>query len=125
MRLEEALGHAREGKKIRCKSWTLKEFIMIKDDKLLSDSLTKFKISNDSILDDWEIFEKEKPVYLTFGEAIQCLKENAKIGRWRSDGIYIYLNFQNEMRVKTCQGNDCPWLPNHEEIFAENWKVIE
>lgn len=67
----------------------------------------------------------QKTTNLTFGEAIEALKNGKRISRWNTDNIFVWFNDDNELRVKTFNSDNCPWLPNHTEILCEDWRVIE
>ncbi len=69
--------------------------------------------------------KKEKTEGLTFGEALEHLKNGKNIGRWHNDNIHVYLNQNRELRVNTVNDDDCPWQPNHTELLCEDWRVIE
>lgn len=68
---------------------------------------------------------KIKTTKLTFGEALEALRDGKKVGRWQRDNIFIYLNYDGELRVHTINGIDWPWTPNQEELFSCNWRIIE
>lgn len=75
-------------------------------------------------------FAQAKTSQLSFGEAIQALKNGAKIGRWHRDDIYIWLreacsDSQACLMVNTVNGEIYPWTPNQQEILAENWRIID
>lgn len=72
---------------------------------------------------------------MSFGDVINYFKSDLyskdKVTRkcWHNYGIYIYaiknkiVDHPIEIRVKTVQGYDCPWMPNHSELFADDWMV--
>lgn len=72
-----------------------------------------------------------------FGEALIHLKAGKRLTRkcWRNKAVFLYLwdgaAIQNEngqlpeIRVKTVDKLTAPWMPNHTELLAEDWMVIE
>lgn len=77
--------------------------------------------------------DEVKTTGLTFGEALEALKQRKRITRscWNNKRIVIRLDtFEGsdlapELRVKTISGLDCPWIPNHQELLAEDWCIVD
>lgn len=73
----------------------------------------------------------QKTSDMTFGEALLWLKDGKKVGRWHRDTIWVYIlnpspaNMLPELRVKTINGDDTVWCPNHAELLAVDWRVID
>lgn len=83
-----------------------------------------------------DVLEKESGIVhkpkerLNIGEAIQELKAGKRVGRWQRDDIYLSLfngsyPIGDYIEVKTIHGTFVPWMPNHLELLAEDWRVIE
>jgi hypothetical protein len=76
-------------------------------------------------------------IHLTFGEALEHLKQNKKVTRmcWHNPNIYLWLwdntdecppeKCSPEIRVKTVRGIHAPWMPNHTELLANDWMVVD
>lgn len=71
---------------------------------------------------------------LNFSEALEWLKKSNKITRqcWNNKNIFIYLtnifhdgDGTKEFRVITIQGHNMPWMPNHQELLANDWSVVD
>lgn len=73
---------------------------------------------------------------MTFGEALEAIKSGKKVTRqcWNNLNVFVYYwngaGLTNddgslpELRVKTIQQKHAPWMPNHQELLAEDWKVV-
>ena len=80
-----------------------------------------------------EVFEKAyRPITgLTFGLAIEALKQGKKVARteWIGKDAYLLLTHVYEQRpsIVIQNSNDIfdRWLPDETSIFAEDWMIIE
>ena len=80
-----------------------------------------------------EVFEKAyRPITgLTFGLAIEALKQGKKVARteWIGKNAYLLLTHGDEQRpcIVIQNSNDIldRWLPDETSIFAEDWMIIE
>ena len=78
-----------------------------------------------------EVFEKAyRPITgLTFGLAIEALKQGKKVARagWVDRGVYLQLTYGYKQRPRIQIFNDIVdrWLPSETSIFAEDWMIIE
>lgn len=76
--------------------------------------------------------KEEEAKFVNFSDALEALNHNSKVTRysWRNKNIYVYLvateakNQLAELRVKTCNGLDCPWVPNNGELLADDWIIL-
>lgn len=84
---------------------------------MMADNLSCYNKLDDS--------DTESRKFLPLGEAIKHMKKGKKVSRysWRNPKINMYLK-DNEIRVNTIAGQDCPWIPNHNELLAEDYIVI-
>lgn len=86
---------------------------------------------NDLLATDWGA-EEIKKNKLSFGEAIKWINDEHKLSRacWKNPDIYIYIRKDplttkaDEIRVITVLGLDCPWMPNHQELLANDWQIV-
>ena len=89
---------------------------------------------------------------LTFGQAIEALKQGKKVARagWNGKGMFIYYvpenkypasdnilgtmmnHFPDDMvpygsyiAMKTAQDNVVPWLASQTDVLAEDWDIVE
>lgn len=69
---------------------------------------------------------------LSIGEAIFWLKKGYHVTRdcWKNPKIYLWLHEGSftrgsEIRVFTIRGVDCIWSPNHDELLADDWRVLK
>lgn len=93
----------------------------------------QFYFGNDESSLDLFMLEPDevKTTGLTFGEALVALKDAKHVTRacWKNKRIYIFLtdsllSRDEELRVVTIQGKNCPWMPNHQELLAEDWEIV-
>lgn len=76
---------------------------------------------------------KEGPP-LTFGEALELLKQGYKVNRkgWNGKGMYLELQVPDAhskmtlpyIYMKTVQGDLVPWLASQTDILAKDWDWI-
>lgn len=86
---------------------------------------------------------------LTFGQAIEALKEGKKITRsgWNGKGMFLYfvpaasyppstqvatddfngnnVPYRSYIAMKTAQGDVVPWVASQSDILEDDWEVIE
>ncbi|MGL1921972.1 MAG: DUF2829 domain-containing protein [Hyphomicrobiales bacterium] len=87
---------------------------------------------------------------LTFGAALEMLKQGAKIARtgWNGSGMFVYLvdgsqftvnraplnkiypegteiNYRPHMDIKTADGSCGTWAPSNSDTLAEDWLIVE
>ena len=85
---------------------------------------------------------------LTFGEAIDSMKQGKKVARagWNGKGMYLYYvpadtyktttaiakaEFGDEVEygayiaMKTAQGNVVPWLASQTDMLGDDWQVVD
>lgn len=89
---------------------------------------------------------------LTFGQAIEALKQGKKVARagWNGKGMFIYYVPENKypasgntlgtmlgifpddmvpygsyIAMKTAQDNVVPWLASQTDVLAEDWDIVE
>lgn len=74
-----------------------------------------------------------------FGEALELVKDRSKIARngWNGKGMYVTripsgnstyqgYDMQDCLGLKTANGVMQPgWLPSQNDLFAEDWEVVE
>ena len=86
-----------------------------------------------------EVFEKAyRPITgLTFGLAIEALKQGKKVARagWNGKGMYLlFLNGKTTdfgytllpyIGLKTVDDNFVPWVASQTDMLAEDWMIIE
>lgn len=99
--------------------------------------LLGYSISPEDFLsDDWQLFEeKVKEIQsgnLNLGEAINLSKQGNRITRssWNNEEIYISYVPQDGARspylsIKIVGGYVCAWSPNHQDLLAEDWKIVD
>lgn len=101
--------------------------------------MTKLKQLEDKL--NWLIYEMDQMKMeqaeeqlpkknMTFGQALIWLKRGSKVGRWKRHDIYLYHQKREaargaEIRVRSIDGYFYPWTANHQELLAEDWRVIE
>lgn len=70
---------------------------------------------------------------LSFGEAVQNLKEYVRVTRedWHDKGIYVGTDNNPAIKMtlpfifmRTEKGHFVPWLPSQSDIFAEDWGIV-
>jgi hypothetical protein len=128
MFFEEVLNEVRLGKSIRRENWDIE-----------TDSINKIFsrdnfITFESILsDDWYVVDNQKKHDLTFSEALELIKKNERVSRkcWKNENIFVFLvesesrdEEENFLQVKTSRGLLVPWIPNHNELLADDWYVL-
>lgn len=61
---------------------------------------------------------------MTFGLALEAMKKGLKVGRggWKK-GNYIVLDAGIFHKVTT--GENYPWNPDHGDVMAEDWQIVE
>lgn len=87
--------------------------------------------------------------FLTFSEALQQLKNGAKIARngWNGKGMFLFLvngstfkvnrapllsiypegteiNYRSHIDMKTVDGSIVPWVASQTDLLADDWEVI-
>ena len=86
-----------------------------------------------------EVFEKAyRPITgLTFGLAIEALKQGKKVARagWNGKGMYLlFLNGKTTdfgytllpyIGLKTVDDNFVPWVASQTDMLAEDWMIVE
>lgn len=138
MKFEEALDFMRKGRKAKRPDDC--DFHVIYDNKLVTEGYLDHEVelsSEDLMANDWYL-KVEKPiekkrVFLNIGDAIQYAKNEGKNftkGSWCNPRIYIYyyhegITLEPALRVKTINGRNCVWSPNHQELLATDWHIIE
>jgi len=88
-----------------------------------------------------EQFDKEyRPIDgMTFGLAIEALKQGKKVARagWNGNGMYLEAQFPDErskmthlylfMTIPECKEGTrrIPWQPAQVDLFGEDWSIVE
>ena len=72
---------------------------------------------------------------MTFGGAVEALKEGLAVERdgWNGKGMYLELQVPDEdskmtlpyIYMSTVQGDLVPWLASQTDILANDWHVVE
>ena len=77
---------------------------------------------------------------MTFGQALEALKEGKRVARsgWNGKGMYIYLAdgkllteaigegvFTDTTTMKTADNKFVPWLASQADMLAEDWEIFE
>jgi hypothetical protein len=72
---------------------------------------------------------------MKFGSVITVIESKGKCCRkgWNGKGMYIEGQFPDAhskmtkpyIFLKTAQENRIPWTPSQEDIFADDWEVVE
>lgn len=87
---------------------------------------------------------------MTFGAAIELLKQGKKVSRagWNGKGMFLFLvpgstfkvnrppllgiypegteiNYLPHIDMKTADGSVVPWLASQADVLAEDWTVID
>lgn len=76
---------------------------------------------------------------MNFGQVLELVKKRSKIARkgWNGKGMYVTLipagnamyqgyNMQDCLGLKTANGVMQPgWTPSQNDLFAEDWEVVE
>jgi hypothetical protein len=75
-----------------------------------------------------------KRTQLNFSEALDVLKVGGKLVRngWNGKNMFIQAQFPDEhskmtieyLYIKGSKGQQAPWLPSQEDIFADDWEVL-
>jgi hypothetical protein len=93
---------------------------------------------------------KELPQHLTFGNAVEALKQGLKVSRkgWNGLGMFLYLvpgstfkvnrepllsiytegteiNYRPHIDLKTADGSIATWSPSGSDALAEDWIIVE
>ena len=87
---------------------------------------------------------------MTFGEAVEALKDGKKVARtgWNGKGMFLFLvpgsvfviedgrplasafepgtpvQYQPHIDMKTAQDTVVPWLASQSDVLAEDWEVV-
>ena len=92
---------------------------------------------------------KPQPHCMTFGEAVEALKEGYKVARfgWNGKGMFLFLvkgstftvdreplrsimgvgtqvQYHAHIDMKTAQGYVVPWLASQVDILSEDWILV-
>ena len=87
---------------------------------------------------------------LTFGQAIEALKQGKKVARagWNGKGMFLFLvpgstfkvnrapllgiypegtevNYCSHIDMKTADDKVVPWLASQTDVLAEDWDIVE
>lgn len=72
---------------------------------------------------------------MSFGEAIQALKEGKKVARkgWNGKGMHLELQCPDEhskmtlpyIFMYTAQGDNVPWLASQTDMLSEDWVTVD
>ena len=87
---------------------------------------------------------------LTFGQAIEALKQGKKVARagWNGKGMFLFLvpgstfkvnrapllgiypegtevNYCSHINMKTADDKVVPWLASQTDVLAEDWDIVE
>lgn len=87
---------------------------------------------------------------LTFGQAIEALKQGKKVARagWNGKGMFLFLvpgstfkvnrapllgiypegtevNYCSHIDMKTADDKVVPWLTSQTDVLAEDWDIVE
>lgn len=81
-----------------------------------------------------QLIEMEQITLLTFGDALEALKENKKVARegWNGKGMYLQLqkvDSNSKMQHDYIYMSDVnkklfPWNPNNLDMLAEDWTIL-
>lgn len=98
-----------------------------------------------------EQFEKayQPTTSLSFGHAVQALKEGNKVARagWNGKGMFLFLvpgstfkvnrapllgiypegteiNYNAHIDMKTADGSIVPWLASQTDVLADDWEIV-
>ena len=92
-----------------------------------------------------EVFEKHNRLCngMTFGQAIEALKQGKKVSRqgWNGKGMYLFLakdythtlydapdgqyNFNPEIVMKTADNKLVHWLASQTDMLSDDWVIVE
>ena len=98
-----------------------------------------------------EFYSTHKEVVgMTFGEAIELLKQGKKVARsgWNGKGMFLFLvdgstfkvnrppllgiypegteiNYQPHIDMKTADDTIVPWLASQSDVLAEDWNIVD
>lgn len=133
-----------------------KVFVLLFDGYIVDTPEEKYKERNDwkvvtptkeqeQIISEYFFSKKD----LTFGEAIEALKEGKKVTRkgWNGPGMFLYLvpgstfkvnrepllsiydegteiNYRPHIDLKTADGSIATWSPSGSDALAEDWKIL-
>lgn len=86
---------------------------------------------------------------MTFGDAVESLKEGEKVARrgWNGKGMFLFLvpastfqvnrpplmgiypegttvNYQSHIDMKTADDTVVPWLASQSDVLAEDWVIV-
>ncbi len=71
---------------------------------------------------------------MTFGEAIQALKQGKAVARtgWNGKGMALKLQTPDRyskmslpyIYIKTVQGDLVPWLASQADMLGEDWEIV-
>ena len=77
---------------------------------------------------------EEKTKDLSFGKAIELLKEGKKVSRvgWNGKGMYLELQVPDKKSkmslpyifMKTADNNLVPWLASQSDMLANDWEIV-
>lgn len=72
---------------------------------------------------------------MTFGDAIEAMKQGKKVARdgWNGKGMHLELqrpDAHSKMTLPyifmyTAQGDNVPWLASQTDMLSEDWVIVE